>query len=408
MAAENGQQASQVGASVFEDDGEAPGDTAAASSRAAKYPCLRCKKNVGRNSVKCRCCQLWVHAECGNISKELFSILANPTKYGAGVSWSCDSCQASAARLDARMNALETRFQEVENRVVRSEGVVQEATRRVDKVEDRQSKLEKDMEREREMIREEIAAEMREREIRKKNVIMHRVGEAGPEVKTLEDRKAWDMKSCNNIFRALDLDMSSDSAVRFVRRVGERGEGPRPLVVGLKKEWQREDLLERARQLKDTQFAEVTIVPDLTEGQRNEEAAMNSEVEKRNSELTEEDKAKNLEWRVVVARGEKRVVKGQARPRGAASMADGSARGRPAARGRGAALLPPRLRQGPWDPAARGRGATRGRPRANSKRTRTDRREQDEYEEEDEEEMEDERQAPPQPPPPPPQAAEMN
>jgi hypothetical protein len=351
--------------------------------------------------VKCRCCQLWVHAECGNISKELFSILANPNKYGAGVSWSCDSCQASAARLDARMAALETRFQEVENRVVRSEGVVQETTRRMDKVEDKQSKLEKDIEREREMLRGEIAAEMREREIRKKNVIMHRVGEAGPEMKTLEDRKAWDMKSCDNIFRALDLEMSSDSAIRFVRRVGERGEGPRPLVVGLKKEWQREDLLEKARRLKDTQFSEVTVAPDLTKGQRNEEAAMSSEVEKRNAELTEEERAKNLEWRVVGARGERRVVKGLARLRGAAGAAAGSVRGRPAARGRGVpALLSPQLRQGPWDPA------TRGRPRMNSKRTRTDRREQDEYEDEDEEEMEDERQAPPQPPPP--QSAETN
>jgi hypothetical protein len=323
-------------------------------------------------------------------------------KYGAGVSWSCDSCQASAARLDKSMTALENRFQDVENRVIRSEGVVQEATKRVDKVEDRQSKLEKNMEQEREVIRAEIAEEMREREIRRRNVIMHRVGEAGPEVKTLEDRKAWDMKSCENIFKALDLDMSSDSAVRFVRRVGEKGEGPRPLVVGLKKEWQREDLLEGARQLRDTQFADITIVPDLTKEQRKEEAAMNSEVAKRNAELTEEDRSKNLEWMVVGARGEKRIVKGVARPRGAAAAA-GPPRGRPAltARGRGATtLLPPRPRQGPWDPASGGRGAgagARGRPRLQSKRTRTDREEPDDQDEE--EMMEDERQPPPQPQP---------
>jgi hypothetical protein len=59
--------------------------------RAAKYPCLRCKKNVGRNSVRCKTCQLWVHVECGGISKEVFNILANPNKYGMGVSWNCDS-----------------------------------------------------------------------------------------------------------------------------------------------------------------------------------------------------------------------------------------------------------------------------------------------------------------------------
>jgi hypothetical protein len=83
--------------------------------------------------------------ECGGISKDVFNILANPAKYGMNVSWNCDSCQASAARLEERMNALEGRFQKVENRVVRSEGV-QEATKRVDNVEARQSKLEQEME----------------------------------------------------------------------------------------------------------------------------------------------------------------------------------------------------------------------------------------------------------------------
>jgi hypothetical protein len=336
---------------------------------------------------------LWIHSECGNISKELLNILANPSKYGAGcVTWNCDSCQASALRLDQRINALEGRVQEVENRVVRSEEIVQDATRRVDNVEARQEKLEKNMEQEREKIRSELAEEMREREMRIRNVVMHRVGEAGPEVKTMEERRAWDLKSCENIFRVLELDMSSESAVKFVRRVGERGDLPRPMIVGMRKEWQREDILERAKYLKDTQFSEVVIVPDLTKEQRREEAAMSGEAEKRNRELTEEEKAKNMEWMVVGARGERRIVKGVARVRGAA--AGGPPRGQPvtaargrgqpaaAARGRGAVnLLPPRLTKEPWTAAAgRGAGAgTRGRPRLGSKRTRADRQEPDEH-----------------------------
>jgi hypothetical protein len=396
--AEASQQQSQVGHNVFDDDGEQPGDSSQARTN-AKYPCIRCKKNVGRNSVRCNICQLWIHSECGGLSKELLNILANPAKYGAGcVIWNCDSCQASAARLDKRMNALEVKFSEVESRVTRSEGIVQDATRRVDNVETRQSKLEQNMEQEREKIRSEMAEEMREREIRKKNVVMHRVGEAGPEVKSVEERKAWDLKSCDNIFRALDLDMDSESAVKFVRRVGERGEGPRPLIVGLKKEWQKEELMENAKNLKNTHFPEVMIVPDLTKEQRKEEAAMSSEAEKRNENLSEEDRSKNLQWMVVGVRGEKRLVKGVLRMRGAAG--GGHPRGGPAARGRGAAtLLPPRLRQEPWDPVVGGRGAgkaARGRPRLASKRTRADRLEPDERTE-DEEEMEDERQAPPQP-----------
>jgi hypothetical protein len=259
--------------------------------------------------------------ECGAISKEVFNILANPTKYGMNVSWNCDSCQASAARLEERMNALEGRFLEVENRVVRSEAVVQEATKRVESVETRQTRLEQEMEKERERARKERTNEMRERDLKRKNVVMHRVGEAGEEVNTIEGRRAWDMRSCDNIFKALKLNLTSEKAVRFCRRVGEKGAGPRPLVVGLRREEQKEELLENAKNLRNTQFSEVVIIPDLTQEQRKDEADMISDAEERNRNLSAEDRAKNLEWMVVGARGEKRLIKGVKRTE--------AARGRP-------------------------------------------------------------------------------
>jgi hypothetical protein len=294
-----------------------PGDPASSQGRAAKYPCIKCKRNVGRNSVRCKTCQLWIHSECGGISKEIFNILANPAKYGtAGITWNCDSCMASAARLEARMNALEGRFQQVEHKVVMQEGAIQETAKRMDSVEVRQNKVEQALEQERERIRRERAEEMRERETRRRNVIMHRVGEAGEGVNTAEARKNWDLKSCENIFRALEMDFNTDNAVKFCRRVGEKGTGPRPLIVGLKREWQKEDLLDKAKNLRNTQFADIVIIPDLMKEQRREEADMCSEVERRNlSDLTEDDVAKNLQWMVVGARGERRIVKGILRER---------------------------------------------------------------------------------------------
>jgi hypothetical protein len=44
---------------------------------------------------------VWIQIECGAISKDVFNILA---KYGMNVSWNCDSCQVSMARLEERMN----------------------------------------------------------------------------------------------------------------------------------------------------------------------------------------------------------------------------------------------------------------------------------------------------------------
>jgi hypothetical protein len=299
------------------------------------------------------------------------------------------------------MNALEGRFQEVESRMVRTEGACQEATKRVADVESRQSTLEKRMQEERERMRKERMEEMRERDIRRKNVVMHRVGEAGEGVRTVEQRKEWDLKSCDNIFKALNLNMKSENVVRFCRRVGEKGEGPRPLVVGFRRESQREDLLEKAKDLKDTNFAEIMIIPDLTQEQRREEAEMVTEAVRRNAELSEEDKAKNLEWSVMGARGERRLVKSAVRARGAGRGGQAAARAR--GDGRGGHLLPSLPRAETWGPSgSRGAagGGTRGRP---SERTRTSKRRRGGTggEEDDEDEEGDEMEEGRTPPPPP-------
>ena len=66
------------------------------------------------------------------------------------------------------MTALESRFQEVEDRVVRNEVAVLEVDKRMDRVEKRQDKVEDMITNERERLRRERVEEMRERELRKR------------------------------------------------------------------------------------------------------------------------------------------------------------------------------------------------------------------------------------------------
>ena len=41
------------------------------------YPCLRCKKNVGKvKAVQCATCKMWVPKECEEMSDELYNVLA--------------------------------------------------------------------------------------------------------------------------------------------------------------------------------------------------------------------------------------------------------------------------------------------------------------------------------------------
>ncbi len=72
----------------------------------------------------------------------------------------------------------------------------------------------------------------------------------------------------------------------------------------------KEKLLSNAKYLRDTHLNRVGISADLTPQELQEEKNMVEEAERRNRNLTQEDKAKNMKWLVVGQKGEKRLVKG--------------------------------------------------------------------------------------------------
>ena len=57
----------------------ATGVAAAAVGRKPKYPCLRCRKAVAKNTkaVKCNACDQWVHVECEQMSAEMYKIICD-------------------------------------------------------------------------------------------------------------------------------------------------------------------------------------------------------------------------------------------------------------------------------------------------------------------------------------------
>ena len=97
--------------------------------------------------------------------------------------------------------------------------------------------------------------------------------------------------------------------LRFCRRIGERGNDPRPIVIGLFSEEEKRHLLDTAKVLRFTQYEHITFVPDLTKGQRKGEQRLRDEAQRRNNQLTREDLEKNLKWIIVGLRGEKRLIK---------------------------------------------------------------------------------------------------
>ena len=182
--------------------------------KALKYPCLRCKKDIKQEqrSVQCQTCQLWVHVSCQEISDELFKILVEPDRYG-GVCWNCDCCMASAVRLEATVRAFETRVKLVEDATAKTANDVKIVNTEV-------AALRREFEEERRRTREALEnrdekfvtkEELREREARKLNVILHRVKEAGEDLRTGEERRNHDTEECGKIFRSLHLEEEDES-----------------------------------------------------------------------------------------------------------------------------------------------------------------------------------------------------
>ena len=309
MATNNGEE------EVPKDQPEKESMAAGAAGRKPKFPCLRCRKAVAKNSksVKCNACDQWVHVDCEQISTEMYKIICDPEKFGAtGFLWNCQSCMASAVRLEKLVRNLEGSLKEVTDRVTGTESAIGSMNKRVEKLEAAGRSDKEETDRGHRRVEENVISEMEEREAKKLNVVIHKLSECTNERAGGLERMEWDKKGCVNIFRELRMDLEIED-IKFCRRIGDRNAGPRPLVMGLYSEADRSKLLRRAHKLADSNMAEINICPDLTRRQREKEGGMWEEAERRNCALTEEDKAKNLHWAVVGGKGEKRLIKTTAR-----------------------------------------------------------------------------------------------
>ena len=180
------------------------------------------------------------------------------------------------------------------HRVREVEETAKEAVRMGKENEEEINKLKEELAREKERVdkmmerkEKSLQDEMNEREEKKKNVVIHGLKEpvSGEGRQRLEEDKS----SLNKIFTALEINLQAESDVEFCRRVGEKSERERPLIVGFYTEWSKSVLLKNAKYLNDTEYEDVSIAPDLTLKQRAAEKDLIKEAERRNEELTEED-----------------------------------------------------------------------------------------------------------------------
>lgn len=273
------------------------------------------------------------------------------------------------------MRTIEKEIETVKGSVSENKKGVESNTRTIEELRRQMERDKKEMEERLETTKRVMREEWKEREVRRKNLVLHRVPEAPETISVGEERKKHDLEECLRIIRAAGM-AGAESDIKACRRLGDKGDNPRPIILVLRTEEAKRQLLELARNLKGTDYQEISIVPDLTPEQRKEEAEMQEEAERRNAEeLTDDDVSKNLKWSVVGQRGEKRLLKGRERTyptprggRGTSSRGAGGQRrsiglrggmmGSHLATGGNRMLLGPQTRKRPagFTPSARGSG----------------------------------------------------
>jgi hypothetical protein len=293
--------------------------------------CLGCGRQCTSQqfSVQCTLCSLWSHKDCGGISEAYFKALEMQMREMGTAFWACRSCLSFATKVNTQLKEMDRRIEDVSVKTDTISKRVEEQKTEIGEVKGDVKKMEERMEEMEKRIEGRVYEEIREREIRRLNLVLHRVTEPSQRIRDGRERMEADKKECEKIFKSMKARTTSED-IKFCRRIGERGEEPRPLLIGLKSEDEKRYLMEKARDLQKTEYKDVSIGPDMTHKQRQEEKNMREEVDKKNrEEITEDDVAKNLEWMLVGPRGERRIIKGVNR----GEQVTGRGRGRPATGG---------------------------------------------------------------------------
>jgi hypothetical protein len=336
--------------------------------------CLGCSKKFTKSdtSVQCTVCGLWSHTICANVSAEVFEMLDRQKRDTGITYWACRPCTTFAQGMNHRLRQIAEELKEVKENTKSNTEAINKLEKKVEEVAEIAKKADGMSRQEVEARLREERDEDRERRDRELNVIIHGADECGPETEGGEGRMQWDKEECLKLFNHVKVKVKADD-VKFCRRVGPKGDRARPLIVGFYKHTVRNEILRADYR---DMGPEISVGPDLTKKQREEEIRIWKEMEEKNNNRSADEKSKNLIWRLVGQKGERRLVLGQ--DRGQSSGAGRGASTRPAAkrptfrqaepraaRGRGAAAHPNQSRMSLLEPIVNDKPF---RPRLSSKR----------------------------------------
>ena len=149
--------------------------------------------------------------------------------------------------------------------------------------------------------------------MRKGNIVVHGLREAGNEVEDGKLRKSHDLDLLQSLVEALQVNIEVATSLKSCRRLGEKSAdtttSSRPLLMSFNNVSEKESLLGKASKLKDlADWKSVSLVQDLTKKQRQQEHSLREKCDTMNADRSDDD-AKNWIWKIVGRRGERRIAK---------------------------------------------------------------------------------------------------
>lgn len=314
--------------------------------------CIECKVGVKENekagSVRCSQCDRWCHVGCTNLVPEALKNIWDTYDATGHHWWACEGCTKAYMSLTKRMMAYERDMAELRKEVADTTAMATAANSKVDEVVKEVEEVKKsrkdDMAATIDEATKRMSAELRERESRKDNIVVYGLNEPPFDVKG-KDRKEIDTVSIQDLLDDMKVEASAKSDVKFSYRIGELmnnvHEKPRPLCVGFRSQTVKDNVFKAATNLsKSKDFYRVSIVPDLTVQQREEDKELMKECDRKNANLSEEDQG-NWIFRCVGMKGTRTIARMRVHKDGARGR--GGQRGRPPTTG--ANSLPLRGRQ---------------------------------------------------------------
>lgn len=278
--------------------------------------CVDCGKAVltSQQGIKCDACDFWHHCACEKVSEEIYNFFCDHEEE-VTIQWYCRKCAATCGKMRAIMVSMHEQQQRLEERVEemsRSMGKkIEELAATVgkkttwedtgsttkakeedshyhkrveEKVDALMSTVKEQQRKERGYVQEAVNLRMKEDraeedEIRKRsaNIIVHGLQEKE------DDREKRDQ--IEGLLHEIDCD---DISVKSNTRLGKKSEdlaaNPRPLLITLASQEQREKVLRQAKNLKGKKkdgLDKVFLHQDLTPLQRKKRQLLVAEMKER-------------------------------------------------------------------------------------------------------------------------------